>query len=195
MGFHVSTLHNLPTGSIRHFVHVIDLSGGLHAQWIEKNLHILARTFGKDAGLVVGPQNLTAELYQFLKRNVTDFGAVEKLLYSATCLVISEGHLAHTQSAVYILPLSLPESSPEAHDMIDTLLRMLGDALQTERLEEFVNELGAVQVGLSAVGGGVLVCTLRRLNAVLELKPNFAGLGLNLNAAIEKVLPQGTRPI
>lgn len=187
MGFHVSTLHNLPVGSIRHFVHVLDISGGLHT---------LARVLGRDAGLVVGPQNLTDELYQFLNRNVSSgFGAIETLLHNATCLVISEGHLAHTRSVVYVLPLSLPESSGEAHEMINTLLRLLGHALQTGRLEAFVGDLGAVQVGLPDVGGGVLVCTLRHLNDVLELKPNVAGLGLNLNALIEKVLPPTARSI
>lgn len=196
MGFHVSTLHNLPYGGIQYFVHVIDLSGGPHAKWIDENLHALARTFGPDAGLVTGPQNLTDELYQFLQRNVAeDFGAVERVLHSATCLVVSDGHLAHTQRPVYLLPLVLPDTTDAARDMIGTLLRMLAEAMQDARLDQMIENLGAMKVGLSPTGCGLIVCTLRYLNAVLELKPNWSGLGFNLNAAIEKALPPTVRKI
>ena len=41
MGFHVSTLHNLPVENIRYFVHVVDMSSGVHSCWINKNLQVL----------------------------------------------------------------------------------------------------------------------------------------------------------
>ena len=100
MGFHVSTLHNLPVGGIHHFVHVLDLSGGAHARWINENLHTLAASFGRDAGLVTGPRDLSEELYQFLSRNLpSDFGAVEGVLHSATCPDCFRGPLgAHAKT-------------------------------------------------------------------------------------------------
>ena len=61
-----------------------------------------------------------------------------------------------------------------------------------------MEELGAVHVPLKPFKPGMKVATLRRWNKVLELKPNLAGLGLNLNAAIEEYLndlaPEG-RPL
>jgi hypothetical protein len=194
MGFHVSTLHNLPSGHIKHFVHVLDMSQGAHGRWIADNLLSLAKEFGPNAGLVTGTADLSNELYKFLANNVAEsFGAVENLLHSATCLVVSEGHLASTNSPVYLLPLSPPEESPAAQEMIQVLISMLAAAIKDERLDELLNSLGARQLSLTSAGGGFIVCTLREANKVLELKPNIAGLGVNLNALIERILPPEVR--
>jgi hypothetical protein len=48
--------------------------------------------------------------------------------------------------------------------------------------------LGAARFKLKSVRNGIVVTTLRNVNGVIELKPNIAGLGLNLNAIIEKAL-------
>lgn len=194
MGFHVSTLHNLPVGGIDYFVHVLDMSGGTHARWIGENLHSLAASFGKNAGLVTGPRDLSEELYQFLSRNMTDgFGTAESILRSVTCLVISEGHLAYTQQPVYLMPLATPEESEYAQELIATLLEMIAGALRANQLEDLVRSLGAHELKLAAAGGGFFVVNLRRLNKMLELKPNVAGLGLNLNAVVESLLPPEAR--
>lgn len=196
MGFHVTTLHNLPMKGIQYFVHVLDVADGTHAKWINENLNALARAFGPDAGLVTGPQILNDQLYHFLRRNVADnFGAIEVILRRATCLIVSEGHLIHTQRPVFLLPLAFPESTNDAHEMIDTLLHMLADAMQNGTLEDLFAEFGAVKVGLTPVGGGLIVCTLRHLNSILELKPNLSGLGFNLNVLIEKALPPVVRKV
>jgi hypothetical protein len=196
MGFHVSTLHNLPVGGIHHFVHVLDISGGVHARWINENLQTLAASFGRDAGLVTGPPDLSEELYRFLSRNLaSDFGSVEGLLHSATCLVISEGHLAYTHSPIYLIPVATPDESESAHELISALLHMVADALQANNLQKLVSSLGASKLELTEAGGGFFVCNLRRLNKVVDLKPNVAGLGVNLNAAIEALLPPEARLI
>jgi hypothetical protein len=196
MGFHVSTLHNLPVGSLQYFVHVLDMSGGAHDRWIKENLHTLAASLGREGGLVTGPRDLSEELYQFLSGNLSSgFGAVEGLLHSATCLIVSEGHLTLTQKPVYLIPVATPEESESAHELITTLINMIANALRENRLQELVSSLGAHRFELKTVGGGFLVCNLRRLNKVLELKPNVAGLGVNLNAAIEALLPPEARPI
>ena len=196
MGFHVSTLHNLPTGNIKHFVHVLDMTNGVHARWIAENLHALAKGFGPTAGLVTGTDNLTHELYQFLMKNVAEnFGAIESVLHSATCLVISEGHLSRTDRPVYLLPVSLPEESEAAHEMITTLLNMLAASIKEGQVRSLVTSLGAIELGLTKAGGGLVVCTLREINKMLELKPNVAGLGINLNAIVEKLLPPEARAV
>lgn len=196
MGFHVSTLHNLPTGNIKQFVHVLDMTNGVHSRWIAENLHALAKGFGPTAGLVTGTENLTNELYQFLMKNVAEsFGAIGSVLRSATCLVISEGHLSRTDKPVYLLPLAPPEGSEAAHEMITSLLNMLAASIMDDRVRSFVGSLGAIELGLTKAGGGLIVCTLREINKVLELKPNVAGLGLNLNVIIEKCLPPEARAV
>jgi len=195
MGFHVSTLHNLPINGIEHFVHVLDMSGGSHAKWIGENLQPLAASFGKNAGLVTGPTDFSQELYKFLSRNLaSEFAAVEELLHSATWLVISEGHLARTTKPVYLIPVATPDASESANELISTLIRMIATAIQTDQLQALINSLGASKLDLKATGG-FFICNLRRLNAVLELKPNVAGLGLNLNAVIEALLPPAARSI
>lgn len=195
MGFHVSTLHNLPINGIEHFVHVLDISSGAHAQWIGENFQPLAASFGKNAGLVTGPMDFSQELYTFLSRSLgAEFAGVERLLHSATCLVISEGHLAHTRRPVYLIPVATTDASESANELISTLIRMIASAIQAGQLQEFVGSLGASKLELETTGG-FFICNLRRLNTVLELKPNVAGLGLNLNAVIEKLLPPVARPI
>ena len=196
MGFHVSTLHNLPVGGIQYFIHVLDMSGGEHAQWINENLHRLAATLGRDSGLVSGPADLSEELYQFLMRNLPDhFGTIEGLLHSSTCLLISEGHLAHTQKPVFLMPIAMPAASDEARELISALIAMIAAAIRSNTLQDLVQTLGAHKFELATVGGGFFVCNLRRLNKVLELKPNISGLGVNLNGAIEAYLPPATRRI
>ena len=197
MGFHVSTLHNLPVGDIKYFVHVVDMSSsGVHSVWITEDLHTLAASLGRDAGLVTGPGGFSEELYQFLSRNLSsDFGAVESLLHSATCLLISEGHLVHTQNTVYLIPVATQEENESVRNLIATLISEIAGALRENKLQEVVSALGAQELQLRSVGGGFLVCNLRRLNEVLELKPNVSGIGVNLNAAIKKWLPPETRSI
>ncbi|MCY3868603.1 MAG: hypothetical protein OXG87_03535 [Gemmatimonadetes bacterium] len=45
----------------------------------------------------------------------------------------------------------------------------------------------AQKLQLKNVDGGFLICTLQNLNEIVELKPNFFGLGININKAIEKL--------
>lgn len=196
MGFHVSTLHNLPIGYIEYFVHVLDMSDGAHARWVNENLYALASSFGRNAGLVTGPRDLSEELYRFLSKNLASgFGAVEGILYSTTCLVISEGHLANTDKPVYLIPIATPEATEGARELIITLPDMIAESLRNSQLKQLVSSLGAQELELSSTGGGFWVCNLRRLNNMLELKPNVAGLGVNLNALIEASLPAAVRPI
>jgi hypothetical protein len=196
MGFHVSTLLNLPTGNISHFVHVLDMTGGVHARWIAENLQTLAADFGANAGLVTGTHDLSMELYEFLQKNAAgNFGPIESILTSTTCLVMSEGHLTKTNKPVYLLPLSTPEESEAAHEMITALLTMIAASIKADRLREFVTGLGAVEFGLTRAGGGIVVCTLRDVNKMLELKPNVSGVGLNVNAIVERLLPPEARRI
>ena len=72
---------------------------------------------------------------------------------------------------------------------------MIAKALRNNQLQQVVSSLGAHKLELSALGTGFWLCNLRRLNNVLELKPNVAGIGINLNAVIEAMIPSEVRPI
>ena len=196
MSYYVSTIHNLPVNNMRFFVHVFDTTNGTHTRWIMDNLQELGQVFGADAGLVTGPQELTKELRQFLSDNTTgNFDLIGAILAHSTCLIISEGHLASTTKNIYLLPLSPAEESAGNHAFIDVLLRMLSQAMQTGKLDELFSDLGAIPIGLNAVSGGFFVCSLRNLNQILELKPNLMGIGMNINALIEKLLPPAERSV
>ena len=196
MSYYVSTLHNLPTGNLRFYIHVTDTTDGTHSKWITDNLHAIGQLFGPNAGLVTGPENLTTELHHMLKAHTADkFDLIDTILHRSTCLVISEGHLASTAKKVYLLPLAPPDSSTDTHEFMDTLLRMLANALQAGKHEELFSNLGATPVALTPASGGFIVCSLRNINQVLDLKPNLIGIGLNLNALIDKLLPPVERKI
>lgn len=196
MGFHVSTLHNLPVGRIRYFVHVIDISSGLHSHWIDENLSFLADSLGPDAGLVTGPANVSSEIYEFLSHNLASrFCEIESLLHSTTCLLVSEGHLTTTESKIYLIPISTNDESEDAKEFVQTILNSLAEALKRNELQQFLSKLGAQELELQNHRENFFVCTLRCLNEIVVLKPNIAGLGLDLNAAIERLLPSEQRSI
>lgn len=66
--------------------------------------------------------------------------------------------------------------------------------MRRHQLSEFVQSLGAERLALAEIKDGMLVATLRKLNEALELKPNIAGVGLNLNAVIQRFLGPSERP-
>lgn len=73
------------------------------------------------------------------------------------------------------------------------LLRL--SAMRSHRVSDYCRALGAQGLELSELKAGLLVTTLRRLNEVLELKPGVAGIGVNLNAVIERIIGPAARPI
>ena len=196
MGFHVSSLHNLPTGNIEYFVHVLDISGGIHSGWINENLHTLALSFGRNTGLVTGPLDLSQELYFFLSKNLSsNFGAIEEILHATTCLVISEGHLANTNKSVYLIPIATREANENSRDLIISLLNLIANSIRNNQLQQLITSLGSQELKLSKINGGFWVCNLRKLNNLLDLRPNIVGIGININAIIDSALPPISRQI
>ena len=107
MAFHVSTLYNLPFRRSMYFLYVIDVSGGEHSDWIRRNMTRLGETAGSNVGIVSGPNELTREVFDFLEDNLSsDFAGIEGVLHETTCLLISEGTLLDTQSAIYLIPVT-----------------------------------------------------------------------------------------
>jgi hypothetical protein len=198
MGMYVSQLRSVPVGRYNYYVYLIDASSAAtHSKDVDRFFDGFAKQSEVDAVIVRGPQDLSYELFQFLQTHApNDFWRLEALFHEVTCLVISEGALQATNKLVHILPLRQRDSvGPEQPQFVDSLLAALLVAMRKDRLFEFVQSLGAEGIALTEIKDGMLVATLRKLNDALELKPNVAGVGLNLNAVIQRYLGPPERPL
>jgi len=198
MGMYVSQLRSVPIGRYDYYAYLVDASTqAAHSKEVDRFFDGFAKQSEVEAVIVRGPQDLSYELFRFLQVHApTDFGRLEALFHEVTCLVISEGALQTTSKPVHVLPL-LPrdEGTLGQSQLLDALLGSLLRAMRNHQLTEFVHSLGAERVALSEIKDGMLVATLRRLNEALELKPNVAGVGLNLNAIIQRFLGPSQRPL
>jgi hypothetical protein len=198
MGMYVSQLRSVPVGVYEYYAYLVDASANqVHSSAVDRFFEVFAKQSDIDAVIVRGPEDLSWQLFQFLQMHAPkDFARLERLFHEATCLLISEGALQITNKPIHVLPLML--SSAEGSDrseLADALLSSLLKALKEHRLSEFVQSLGVEQIALSEVDGRMLVATLRRLNEWMELKPNIAGMGLNLNAVIQSTLGPSQRSL
>jgi hypothetical protein len=188
----------VPVGLYEYYTYLIDTSAAeAHSGAVDHFFDSFAKQSGVDAVIVRGPGDLSWELFEFLQMHAAaNLGRLESMFHEATCLVISEGALQTTTKPIYVLPLLLPTTDKaEQAAFADALLSSLLSALKANQLRDFVKSLGAEQIELSNISGGMLVSTLRHANDVLELKPNIAGMGLNLNAAIQKALGPSQRSL
>lgn len=191
MGMFVSQLRSVPVGHYRYYAYVVDSSDSeTHSHWLDKFFSVFAVRSGIDAVIVRGPQNLSIQLFEFLNRHAPDdLGRIELLFSATTCLIISEGALQSTTEPIYVLPLmqrGVDEASQSS--FTDAVLNMLLEAIRERRIAAFMTSLGVAPIELFPTNGGMLIATLRNANEMLELKPNMGGIGLNLNAVIEKLL-------
>jgi hypothetical protein len=67
------------------------------------------------------------------------------------------------------------------------VLHVVG-AINGNHLQELLEHPNSIQVSLEGGDTGLVVTTLKLLNESVELKPNLAGFGLNINALIHKYL-------
>jgi hypothetical protein len=198
MGMYVSQLRSVPVGRYDYYAYLVDASAAaVHSKDVDRFFDGFAKQSEVDAVIVRGPQDLSYELFQFLQIQApNDFGRLEALFHEVTCLVISEGALQTTNKPVHVLPLRQRDVVAfEQPQFVDSLLAALLVAMRKDRLSEFVQSLGAERLTLNEIQDGMLVATLRRLNEALELKPNVAGVGLNLNAVIQRFLGPSERPL
>jgi len=161
-----------------------------HTRAIAESLLSLAMDAGTDAAIVSGPASLSAELTEFLQRHAPEhFVQLEILLGQVSCLLISRGALQTTTQEIFVVPLALGHTDVESQKaLIEGLLSPLVQAMREDTVADFCRSLGAQELPLSDLKGGIVVAIFRNLNKVLELKPNVIGLGVNLNAVLERFL-------
>jgi hypothetical protein len=198
MGMYVSELRSVPIGTFTYYLYLVDVSGnGEHSAAIAGALQELAVKSGTDALVVRGPANLSAELLQFLNTNAaSDFGRLERLFHEVSSLVISKGALQTTNSEVFVVPLIVGgETGETARPLLTELVAGLLAAMRDNRVPDFCRSLGAETLQLATLKDGLFVATLRNVNKYFELKPGVAGLGVNLNAVIERIVGSPTRSL
>jgi hypothetical protein len=67
--------------------------------------------------------------------------------------------------------------------------------MHDNRVVEFLTNLHATPIELSDIRQGMLITTLRHVNQYLQLQPNFYGLGVNLNAVVERIVGPAVRDL
>lgn len=198
MSMYVSQMRSVPIGVYRYYVYLVDSSQRCtHSDEIGQAFQKFAVDSGTDALIVRGPEDLSYELYKFLSQHAeVEFATLENLFHEVSCLIISRGALQQTSEKVFVLPLvDRLNTARENKPLIDTLLQLLLSSMRSGTIEGLCTSLGARNVHLSNIRDGLVIATLRQINEVLELKPNVAGLGVNLNAILQKVLGPNIRTI
>jgi len=188
MGYRISTIKNLPViPEINLYVFVLG-----NYEWqsgyrgiIEKNFNRLAKNLGPKAAIVVGHDgiNLSNELIQCLHNRLLDYKLLEDLVRKAD------------HSGTSLLLLGAAPKELKATDLI--LYAPLSEIdIKFNELEIFFNELCHFATDMDE-------SFLRKfeepnissydLLGIIDLKPNFFGIGININAFIEKVLRKDRR--
>jgi hypothetical protein len=126
--------------------------------------------------------------------------AIWRLLERATCLLVAHKDIRSTGAPLLLIPLesaTSPEagadSKEDAEGFVHALMQSVVEKVRDGTIMKHAEALGAARFELKSVRNGVVISTLRYVNKVLELKPNLAGIGLNLNVMIEKALGEARR--
>jgi hypothetical protein len=189
MGFAVTSIHRVPQAGFDWYVYVV-CGDASTRNAIDERLAEFGYAIGRQAAFVTGTEDYNRELLAILQKSnyegLTDF---QDLFHTTPCLLISSGNLLTTSAPVYVLPIpSLEETTGHALTVLRTLVDMIEKAIAANSMETLFKDIGARQVALSALPGGVVVATLARFNQVVKLEPNVFGIGINLNRIVEKWL-------
>jgi len=188
MGYRISTIKNLPViPEINLYVFVLgnyEWEGG-YREIIEKNSNRLAKNLGPEAAIVVGHDgiNLSNELIECLHNRLPDYKLLKNLIRKAnrsgTSLLLLGAHPKELNEKDLILYAPLSEIDMKFNELeifFDELCRFAIDKNESF-LRKFEEKNNSINDYLGAI----------------ELKPNFFGIGININFFIEKVLKKYNR--
>lgn len=196
MGYNVGSLTRVPLEVYDHCIFVVgDPEINERAQWIQNNFTRLAQSLPPKTALVAGTNHqVSQEVLSLICEASEDDDGEGKgwrhfmFLADHTSLVISKGDIRKTNSPLILVPLGEIGGDADSDQFMGAVFAAVCKAVRDGRIDELIENLGAVHVPLRPFKPGMKVATLRRWNEVLDLKPNFAGIGLNLNAGIEHYL-------
>jgi hypothetical protein len=209
MGFTVGSFQHASIGDFDFSIYVVtNRNDAAQKEWIGKNFERIAQDIGRKAVIVKGYDDaFSSEMKAFLQTWMSDNDdvsseaaqAITKLLDQTTCLLVAKKDIRKSNAPVLLIPLAptpkgdKPASKDDTEKFLGTLIEAVVEKVRNGTIMEFGDKLGAKRIKLKRIGSGVVITTLRHANDVLELKPNLAGVGLNLNAMIEKALGEGRR--
>lgn len=196
MGYNVGSLTRVPLEVYDHCIFVVgDPKMNKSAQWIQNNFVRLAQSLPRKTALVAGTSHqVSQEVLDLICESAQDDGGEGNgwrhfmFLADHTSLVISKGDIHKTNSPLILVPLGEMGGDADSDEFMGSVFKTVCEAIREGRVDELIEELGAVHIPLRPFKPGMKVATLRRWNEVLDLKPNLAGIGFNLNAAIEHYL-------
>lgn len=196
MGYNVGSLTRVPLEVYDHCIFVVgDPEINKRAQWIQNNFGRLAQSLPDKTALVAGTNHKVSQEVIGLICEAADQDDGEgkgwrhfMFLADHTSLVISKGDIRKINSPLILVPLGGAGGDADSDEFMGAVFKAVREAVKAGRVDALIEELGGVHVPLRPFKPGMKVATFRRLNKVLELKPNLAGLGVNLNAAIEQYL-------
>lgn len=186
MGFYVSTLRNVPADRFNHYIYVVDCSGNSsHSSWINENLDLIGQAIGSGAGIISGPDDLSWEVYGFLCNELEEgFSEIEQLLHTSTCLLITDNILSENQRDAFLIPLSSGSAEDNGlHEYMNQVIEGIVDSMSSGKFIDYLNTNAAAKFRIKQKGE----LLIDSANSIIELKPNIAGIGININALIEKI--------
>ncbi|WP_202857166.1 hypothetical protein [Fulvivirga marina] len=190
---HVSTLLNVPSKGFNYYAYVADPKDQF-GKWLNENFHAIAEQIGSNNLIVRGGSSgsYDQELYEFLSQHCESnlFGILEGLFHESVSLIVSEGALHSTSGQVYVIPITREfdvKDSPQ-NQLATELFKLVISAISNNELEQRLEQLGAEQFELKEKKKNLILSTLKFVNKYLELKPNLAGVGINLNQVIEDTI-------
>lgn len=172
MGYDISSLCRLPIDDAVEY-YVFDIGGGWKGDTHEaftRNFRILAERFGPEAVLVRGftPAHITDEVIErYFGPHGKDLG------HLMPALLITDSHPDHLTEDSLRLVISLRHAETEFGNLeafLDALVLFVRDGDETllKRFSEREKRFDAA-------------------NEIIDLKPNFFGVGININALIERI--------
>lgn len=196
MGYNVGSLTRVPLEVYEHCIFVVgDPENNRRAQWIQNNFGRLVQSLPHRTALVAGTSHqVSQEVIGLICEGADQDDGQGKgwrhfmFLADHTSLVISKGDIRKTNSPLILVPLGGLSGDTDSDEFMGAVFKAVYEAVRDGRVDALIEELDGVHVPLRPFKPGMKVATLRRLNQVLELKPNLAGFGFNLNATIEQYL-------
>lgn len=174
MGYHLSSLASLPVDDdVDLYIFVV--GNGIRSrqqQELRENFLNIAREIGQEAVIVDGfDENL------FSREVIAKyFGEKQKgidILFPA--LVLSDTHPDHLHSESFKIIISLRRAEEKYGDLPAFFGALVRFAQGSN--PDFLRDIGSEESGVTTL--------LEKANKIFTLQPNFIGIGVNINAAIE----------
>jgi hypothetical protein len=202
--FRVGALEKVPFAVYDYYVFVVcGKEREEHALWINEHFSQIVKYLDGNTAIVSGTsQRLQQEITKLLQQWSLDWdesegfpaGSLYDLLRAGTTLVISQGDIRNTEKPLILIPLELAVAgvpnvkSEDVNEFMTQVFQSICTAAKEMKVEELVDQIGGYKVPLKTLNSGVIISSLKHVNDVVHLKPSLFGIGVNINALIERAL-------